>query len=968
MLPPAGTAGTISVLDASTGQQKFAINPYPGFTGGVSAAVGDVDGDGTTDVITAPGAGGGAMVSVFSGTDGTPLGSFLVGDAGARSGVSVAAADLDGDGRAEIIAATVHNGQSVVRVVRGTDGSSVRDLTPFVGSPGMSVAAGDFDGNGTPDVVVGAGPGDAPRVVVLDGADSHVLFSQFAFEQTFTGGVRVAAANLDSDAKVEVICAAGFLGGPRVQVYAGGTGAVFQNFFAYSEALRDGVFAAAADVNTNGVIELVTRGGSGQTGKGFDPHTLSETSLGAYSGGLPAGSAYDTTAPAVAVTSSAPVTTADSPIHFTATFTEGVNGFAAGDLQITNGTATNVTRVDGKTYNFDVIPAAPGVVTVTVAAGAVTDAAGNASTASTPVSRTFSPTVTVTNLTTKDTTPTLQGTVAAGATVTVTVGGQTVPATVTGTTWTATVPSPMLEGTYNAIASATLAGATSTGSGTLIIDTTAPTATVTSSAPEPTTTSPIPFTVTFSEDVTGFAASGVTVVNGTVTAGGFTQVDAKHYTFTVTPTSTGAVTVSVAAGVATDAAGNTNTAASGLTRTFNGSTGTITVTADPKTTNDTTPTLTGTVSDPAATVQVTAGGQQVQATVSGTNWTATIPNVMTPGTYDIQVQATSGTNTGSTTNTGGLVIDTTAPAPTVSTTANSPTNLAAIPFTVDFGETVTGFDKTDITVANGTASDPAAGPGAGRFTFTVTPTIDGTVSVSVVASAATDAAGNASTASNVVSVTSDRTDPTAPGVGGLDAASDTGNSSSDGVTSNTTPTIVGAGETGTSIEVVADNGTGAISLGKVTVVAGAWSLTPTTPLGDGTYVIRATATDAAGNTSPSSDPFNLVIDATTPTAPIDPTAGANVTGTANGTGTNVTSVLVSIFNASTNLYWNQATSTFSSPTELQFQATLTQGTGNAASWSLPYSGPNGTFDVRAVATDVAGNEIAASSSVVFTGP
>src|SRR5436189_1850954 len=60
IIPPAGTAASVSVLDAATGQQKFLLDPYPGFTGGISAAVGDVNGDGTTDVITAPGAGGGA--------------------------------------------------------------------------------------------------------------------------------------------------------------------------------------------------------------------------------------------------------------------------------------------------------------------------------------------------------------------------------------------------------------------------------------------------------------------------------------------------------------------------------------------------------------------------------------------------------------------------------------------------------------------------------------------------------------------------------------------------------------------------------------------------------------------------------------------------------------------------------------------------------------------------------------------
>src|SRR5262249_22022455 len=104
-----------------------------------------------------------------------------------------------------------------------------------------------------------------------------------------------------------------------------------------------------------------------------------------------------------------------------------------------------------------------------------------------------------------------------------------------------------------------------------------------------------------------------------------------------------------------------------------------------------------------------------------------------------------------------------------------------------------------------------------------------------------------------------------------------------------------------------------------------------------------------------------------PTADITATASVAATGTADGTGSRVDGVLVSIFDPNINKYWNQATGAFDSANELQFSATVTPGTGNTASWSLPYTGPNGAFDVRAVVTDVAGNEGTKSDSVVF-GP
>ncbi|MCL0058695.1 S8 family serine peptidase, partial [Dehalococcoidia bacterium] len=90
-------------------------------------------------------------------------------------------------------------------------------------------------------------------------------------------------------------------------------------------------------------------------------------------------------------------------------------------------------------------------------------------------------------------------------------------------------------------------------------DIAAPTVGITSTASDPTNVSPIPMTATFSEDVTGFELLDIAVGNGT--AGNFTAVSGREYTFDVTPDADGVVTVDIAAGVATDAAGNPNEAA-----------------------------------------------------------------------------------------------------------------------------------------------------------------------------------------------------------------------------------------------------------------------------------------------------------------------------------------------------------------------------------------------------------------------
>jgi len=100
---------------------------------------------------------------------------------------------------------------------------------------------------------------------------------------------------------------------------------------------------------------------------------------------------------------------------------------------------------------------------------------------------------------------------------------------------------------------------------TRIYDSTQPTVTISSLASNQTRTSPIPVTVTFSEAVTGFVSGDVIVGNGSI--GNFT-VSGNTYNFNVTPTANGAVTVNVAGNVAQDAAGNGNSAALQLTRTY----------------------------------------------------------------------------------------------------------------------------------------------------------------------------------------------------------------------------------------------------------------------------------------------------------------------------------------------------------------------------------------------------------------
>ena len=100
-------------------------------------------------------------------------------------------------------------------------------------------------------------------------------------------------------------------------------------------------------------------------------------------------------------------------------------------------------------------------------------------------------------------------------------------------------------------------------------DTTGPTVSITSTTSELTGASPFPADISFSESVGGFGLADITVTNGT--ASNLWSQDNASFTVDITPDADGTVTVDVGAGVATDAAGNPNSSAPQLSRTYDSS-------------------------------------------------------------------------------------------------------------------------------------------------------------------------------------------------------------------------------------------------------------------------------------------------------------------------------------------------------------------------------------------------------------
>ncbi|HUY90163.1 MAG TPA: DUF4214 domain-containing protein [Pirellulales bacterium] len=225
----AGEPPVVNVYDSSTGQLKTSFLAFdPALVhGGVNVAVANLYGDNRQQIIVGAGAGGPPLVRVFD-ENGNPLPGilgqgFLAYDSSFRGGVNVAAGDIDADGTQDILTGegAAPNGEPRIRAFSGADGSKLLDFLAFEPSfhGGVTVAADDVTGNGRIQIIAGRGPGGAPEVKVFRASDQHVMDDFLAFDQAFRGGVFVSTGWIKGFAFPDVIVGAG-PGLPEVAVFS----------------------------------------------------------------------------------------------------------------------------------------------------------------------------------------------------------------------------------------------------------------------------------------------------------------------------------------------------------------------------------------------------------------------------------------------------------------------------------------------------------------------------------------------------------------------------------------------------------------------------------------------------------------------------------------------------------------------------------------------------------------------------
>ncbi len=317
--------------------------------------------------------------------------------------------------------------------------------------------------------------------------------------------------------------------------------------------------------------------------------------------------------------------------------------------------------------------------------------------------------------------------------------------------------------------------------------------------------------------------------------------------------------------------------------------------------------------------------------------------------------------------------------PTVSSVTSSAENGSysvgdVIIVTVQFSETVTVTGTPQLTLETGSTdriANYSSGSGGSTLSFTYTvqagdtaADLDytgtgalalngGTINATTGGAAAIltlAAPGTVNSLGANKAIVIDTTAPGAPSTPDMTVGTDSGSSSTDNITNDTTPTFTGTAEVGSTVTLYDTDGT--TSLGSATTDgSGNWSIT-SSALGAGAHTLTAKATDAAGNVSAASSGLSITIDTTAPTTTVSTvsfsadtgtsstdfvtsTAAQTISGTLSAVTVTGEIVEVSLDNGST---WATATNTIGQNT-----------------WSLAGQTLSGNNTLQVRVTDAAGN-------------
>ena len=240
-------AGILALVSSDAANIQFGFTQgaaYPTGSAPDGLAVGDLNGDGVVDIVTAD-AGSDSMSVLLGNKDGTyqPRKVFKTG----QNPSSIALADLDDDGNLDAI--ITNNDDNTVTIWWGDGkGGFATSTLLSTGSGPHRIATGDIDGDGNLDIAIVNWTGTSATLFFGDGKrhfTSATLGSWGAPDS-------IALGDLTGDGKLDVV-----IGGERETVYVNQGGRQFKQTGNFQPGFHSDT-VVIADINSDGHADVIS--------------------------------------------------------------------------------------------------------------------------------------------------------------------------------------------------------------------------------------------------------------------------------------------------------------------------------------------------------------------------------------------------------------------------------------------------------------------------------------------------------------------------------------------------------------------------------------------------------------------------------------------------------------------------------------------------------------------------------------
>ena len=264
--------------------------------------------------------------------------------------------------------------------------------------------------------------------------------------------------------------------------------------------------------------------------------------------------------------------------------------------------------------------------------------------------------------------------------------------------------------------------------------------------------SPISIDLVFTEKVSGFDISDITITNGT--GANLVTTDSISFTAEVSPADEGEITIQVSAGVVTNSIGNTNTASNVFSIVYDITSPTVDIASTVSTITNVSPfNITITFNEEVTGFEITdisIGNGTVSdlSTADNIVYNAAITPA-SDGDVTVDVASAVAADLAGNDNEAAtqFIVTYDGTSPTVSIYSSVADTISNENFDVSvlFSEEITGFEDADLTIVNGTLENLTSTDNI-EFTASISATSQGDITIDLAANTVTDIAGNGNTA------------------------------------------------------------------------------------------------------------------------------------------------------------------------------------------------------------------------------